>query len=820
MVRPVGFVDVTGLTVKQLLPRYSPAAALRAANHSPQARWAQIRSFRRSTKRVQEVFHAQLEDPDAAAVLSSIKTSPKVPQTLTEKIVQQYAVGLPKDKYVKSGDYVTISPHHCMTHDNSWPVALKFMSIGASKLKDPNQIVMTLDHDVQNKSEKNLTKYRQIEEFAKKQGVDFYPAGRGIGHQIMVEEGYAWPGTMVVASDSHTNMYGGIGCLGTPVVRTDAASIWATGRTWWQIPPVAKVTFKGTLPKGVTGKDVIVALCGLFDKDDVLNHAIEFVGSEETLRSLPIDARLTIANMTTEWGALTGLFPMDSVLQGWLRAKATMSALDAAEGRSGNPRFSHPRLDKVFESQLAADKGAQYAKYLYLDLNTLSPYVSGPNSVKVATPLNVLEDRNIKINKAYLVSCTNSRASDLAAAAKVFRDEAKKNGGKVPKIADGVNFYIAAASIPEQQIAEDAGDWQTLIDGGAITLPAGCGPCIGLGTGLLEPGEVGISATNRNFKGRMGSTDAKAYLASPEVVAASALSGKLSGPGWYERPEGWTEVVRGEGDGVKEEDRMITADEAFQKILDQLDGMIEAGEQNFGSNDQSSDAPSASTEVYPGFPERVEGEIIFCDADNINTDGIYPGKYTYQDNVPVEKMAEVCMENYDPKFSSLAKPGDILVSGFNFGCGSSREQAATAILAKKIPLVVAGSFGNIFSRNSINNALMGLEVPKLIQRLRETFSDKPPSKPGREITEPVGNKENQQSLDSPPPNPPTPREQQLSRRTGWTLVWGVKKSQIEVTEGQGGKKWTEKVGELPPNVQEIIAKGGLEKWVQNEIAAA
>ncbi|KAK5191168.1 mitochondrial Homoaconitase [Exophiala xenobiotica] len=803
-----------------LLPRYSPAAALRAANHSPQARWAQIRSFRRSTKRVQEVFHAQLEDPDAAAVFSSIKTSPKVPQTLTEKIVQQYAVGLPKDKYVKSGDYVTISPHHCMTHDNSWPVALKFMSIGASKLKDANQIVMTLDHDVQNKSEKNLTKYRQIEEFAKKQGVDFYPAGRGIGHQIMVEEGYAWPGTMVVASDSHTNMYGGIGCLGTPVVRTDAASIWATGRTWWQIPPVAKVTFKGTLPKGVTGKDVIVALCGLFDKDDVLNHAIEFVGSEETLRSLPIDARLTIANMTTEWGALTGLFPMDSVLQGWLRAKATMSALDAAEGRSGNPRFSHPRLDKVFESQLAADKGAQYAKYLYLDLNTLSPYVSGPNSVKVATPLNVLEDQNIKINKAYLVSCTNSRASDLAAAAKVFRDEAEKNGGKVPKIADGVNFYIAAASIPEQQIAEDAGDWQTLIDAGAITLPAGCGPCIGLGTGLLEPGEVGISATNRNFKGRMGSTDAKAYLASPEVVAASALSGKLSGPGWYERPEGWTEVVRGEGDGIKEEDRMITADEAFQKILDQLDGIIEAGEQSFGSNDQSSDAPSASTEVYPGFPERVEGEIIFCDADNINTDGIYPGKYTYQDNVPVEKMAEVCMENYDPEFSSLAKPGDILVSGFNFGCGSSREQAATAILAKKIPLVVAGSFGNIFSRNSINNALMGLEVPKLIQRLRETFSDMPPSKPGREITEPVGNKENQQSLDSPPPNPPTPREQQLSRRTGWTLVWDVKKSQIEVTEGQGGKKWTEKVGELPPNVQEIIAKGGLEKWVQNEIAAA
>jgi homoaconitate hydratase len=707
-----------------------------------------------------------------------------------------------------------------MTHDNSWPVALKFMSIGATKLQDPKQIVMTLDHDVQNRSEKNLTKYRQIEEFAKKQGVDFYPAGRGIGHQIMVEEGYAWPGTLVVASDSHTNMYGGIACLGTPVVRTDAASIWATGRTWWQIPPVAKVTFKGVLPKGVTGKDVIVALCGLFDKDDVLNHAIEFTGSEETLRSLPIDARLTIANMTTEWGALSGLFPMDSLLQGWLRAKATMSALDASEGKLGNERFSHARLDELFEHQLTADNGAQYAKSLHLDLNTLSPYVSGPNSVKVATPLNELEDQNIKINKAYLVSCTNSRASDLAAAAKVFKDAAEKNEGKIPTLADGVKFYIAAASLPEQQIAEDAGDWQTLLDAGAIALPASCGPCIGLGTGLLEPGEVGISATNRNFKGRMGSPQAKAYLASPEVVAASALHGKITGPGWYKRPEGWSGVIRGEGDGVPEEERMITADEAFDKIIKQLDSMIESAEGTFGETQQADQATTGSTEVYPGFPERVEGEIVFCDADNINTDGIYPGKYTYQDNVPVEKMAEVCMENYDPNFNAVAKPGDILVSGFNFGCGSSREQAATSILAKKIPLVVAGSFGNIFSRNSINNGLMGLEVPKLIRRLRETFSE-PDSPPASTAPiEPVGNKEEQQSLDSPPPGTTQPREKQLSRRTGWTLVWDVKKSQIEVTEGLTGKKWVEKVGELPPNVQEIIAKGGLEKWVQKEIAAA
>ncbi len=673
-----------------------------------------------------------------------------------------------------------------MTHDNSWPVAMKFMSIGASKIHDNEQIVMTLDHDVQNKSEANLKKYRQIEEFAKKHDVVFYPAGRGIGHQIMVEEGYAWPGTVTVASDSHSNMYGGVGCLGTPMVRTDAASIWATGRTWWQIPPIAKVTLTGILPPGVTGKDVIVALCGLFNNDDVLNHAIEFTGSEQTMHSIPIDDRLAIANMTTEWGALSGLFPIDAMLLSWLRAKATVSAMDPeSDSRS---KFTHAKINDLINNPLTADPGATYAKSLYLNLSTLSPFVAGPNSVKVATPLKDLEAQDIKVNKAYLVSCTNSRASDIAAAAKVFKDAAKD--GVIPKAADGVKFYIAAASLLEQAEAEEAGDWQVLLQAGAEALPSGCGPCIGLGTGLLEPGEVGISASNRNFKGRMGSTEAKAYLASPEVVAASALKGKIAGPGWYQKPEGVEKVIIGEGNGDHVQDKALSIEEALDKIIAEADGMIANAEKEmFGASAepaaQEDAAEESLTEILPGFPEKIEGEIVFCDADNINTDGIYPGKYTYQDHVSVDKMAEVCMENYDKGFGAVARAGDILVAGFNFGCGSSREQAATAILAKQIPLVVAGSFGNIFSRNSINNALLGVEVPRLVQRLRETFGDKT-----------------------------------LTRRTGWKLVWDVRRSKVVVTEGEGGETWSQKVGEMPPNVQEIIARGGLEKWVKSQIAEA
>ena len=763
-------------------------------------------------------------------LLNQVNAPPTTPQTLTEKIVQRYSQGLPDGKLVKAGDYVTLAPHHCMTHDNSWPVATKFMSIGASKIHDPNQIVMTLDHDVQNKSEKNLKKYEQIQSFAKDQGVDFYPAGRGIGHQIMVEEGYAWPGTTAVASDSHSNMYGGVGCLGTPVVRTDAASIWATGRTWWQIPPIAKVTFTGVLPPGVTGKDVIVALCGLFNNDEVLNHAIEFTGTGETMQSLPVDDRLAIANMTTEWGALSGLFPIDDVLKGWLRYKATEASMYKSPTSTASltsDRFNHERLDELFANPLKADKGAQYTKELYLDLSTLSPFVSGPNSVKVATPLADLEQQDIKIDKAYLVSCTNSRRSDIAAAAKVFKDSAVANSGKVPKISEGVKFYIAAASLPEQEAAEEQGDWQALLEAGAQPLPSGCGPCIGLGTGLLERGEVGISASNRNFKGRMGSTEAKAYLSSPEVVAASALKGKIAGPGWYEKPEEWEGVIKGEGGYAT-----YSVEDALDKLIKDAEAAIKEGEDSLagsagesaGGEAQTQDSGNESlTEILPGFPEKVTGEIVWCNADNVNTDAIYPGKYTYDDafSSDPKKMATVTMENYDPKFSSIAQPGDILVSGFNFGCGSSREQAATALLAKGIPLVVAGSFGNIFSRNSINNALMGVEVPKLISRLREASSDSDTSATGEaataSITEPA---QNSQSLDSPPPAPESkPVEKPLTVRTGWTFTWDVRRSQVVIKEGGNGETWAQKVGELPPNVQDIIARGGLEKWVQKEITA-
>lgn len=280
-------------------------------------------------------------------------------------------------------------------------------------------------------------------------------------------------------------------------------------------------------------------------------------------------------------------------------------------------------------------------------------------------------------------------------------------------------------------------------------------------------------------------------------------------------------MVLGEGNGIPEQDLAISVEEALDKIISQADSIIEGAEKSIigesaKETNKGTENEGTLTAVLTGFPERVEGEIVFCDADNINTDLIYAGKYTYQDDITPEVMAKVCLENYDPSFGSIAREGDILVSGFNFGCGSSREQAATAILAKKIPLVVAGSFGNIFSRNSINNALMGVEVPRLVKRLRETFSGKKVAQDSH-VQEP---KQNTESRDSPPPSiQASPAEEKvLTRRTGWKFVWDVRRSKVIITEGEGGETWSQNVGELPPNVQEIIAKGGLEKWVKSEIS--
>ncbi|KIM33199.1 hypothetical protein M408DRAFT_19534 [Serendipita vermifera MAFF 305830] len=698
----------------------------------------------------------------------------KLPQTFVEKVVQKYALGLSPGQIVRAGDYVMIRPEHVMSHDNTGPVISKFKAIGASRIFNPRQTVFTLDHDVQNKSDKNLKKYATIEAFARSQGVDFYPAGRGIGHQILVEEGYAFPQTLTVASDSHSNMYGGVGCVGTPIVRTDAAAIWATGQTWWQVPRQIKVELSGRLSEGVSGKDVIVALCGTFNNDQVLNGAIEFVG--DGIAELDIDDRLAIANMTTEWGALAGVFPVDEKLLQWYErmiAKQELSTFSSSRSGSAppppiHPRLNRKRLDELRSKTITSDPDAEYAAHLKLDLGSLVPHVSGPNSVKISTPLPELTAQKIKINKAYLVSCTNSRASDLAAAAAVVR-------GK--KIAPGVDFYVAAASSVVQRDAEISGDWATLVGAGARVLPAGCGPCIGLGTGLLEDGEVGISATNRNYKGRMGSPKALAYLASPAVVAASAVTGYICGP-----------------DHLQSQERFSTQAPIHSIVSTPAR--------------ETSTTETGAQPMFPGFPSSFAGTLLFAPQDNLNTDGIYPGKYTYQDDMTLEQQAKVVMENYDPSFAitvstittkigksseSNVKEGVVLVAGYNFGTGSSREQAATALKSAGVPLVIAGSFGDIFKRNAINNALICMECPELVRDLTESYT------PHR--------KRNQGGLSG-----------ELTVNPGWKIQVDMSSGSVYVTTEEGEQRFYS-VRPIGQSVQELWTCNGLEGFVVQKLQA-
>jgi homoaconitate hydratase len=579
-------------------------------------------------------------------------------QTAVEKIAQLHLDEGP-DRPLRAGDVVSLRPRHIMTHDNTAAVMKKFFAMGASGIEDPSQPVVAIDHDVQNRSDVNLRKYNEIEAFAQEQGVDFYPAGTGISHQIMVSHGYAVPGALVVGSDSHSNMYGALGALGTPVVRTDAAAIWATGEFWWQIPRTIRVVLKGSLAKGVTGKDVIITLCGLYNQGEVLNAAVEFAGAG--VQTLSMDARMTIANMTTEWGALVGWFPVDRATIQYLRHRRVVVAAE------GEPRYAEDDLRRWSTDPPGPDPDAHYAGEIVVDLDEVSPHVSGPDTVQTMHSLADIEKQRIAVHKAYIVSCVNSRLEDLECAADVLEDR---------KVADGVEFYVAAASREIQQAAEASGVWNTLLASGAQPL---CGPCIGLGAGLLEPGEVGISATNRNFKGRMGSRDAQTYLASPEVVAASAVAGYITGP----RPSTGRRPRR----SFTVREGAPTSDEA--------------------------------AEILPGFQATMRGRLVLLPPDNLNTDGIYGKDYTYREDMTPEQMAQVVMENYDPAFAGKTRAGDVLVGGWNFGMGSSREQAATALQAKGIGSIIAGSFSQTYLRNAFNNGFICIECAELVEWVRD-----------------------------------------------------------------------------------------------------
>ena len=573
------------------------------------------------------------------------------PRTAIEKIVGMHCVGWMRDIPPRAGDFVMIRPRRVMSHDNTSAIIDKFRLIAGRNAitSDPQQLVLVKDHDIQNHSTENHAKYAKISVFAERCGIRYEAPGRGIAHQVMIEEGHIRPGTLVVGSDSHSNMYGALAALGTPIVRTDAARIWYREETWWIVPRQARVTLRGEMQPGVCGKDVILALCAEFADGEVLNCAIEFAG--DGVAELSIDDRLSIANMTTEWGALAGFFPQDARLDRYLDELGLPTDHPAPE--------SDP--DAVFEVEIE------------LNLSTVSSTVSGPNTVSVTQPASSIPVNSIPINKAYLMSCVNGRLCDFEAAAARF--------GNGRTVAEGVSFYIGAASSTIEHEAKRTGVWQTLIDAGAIPLPPGCGACIGLGAGTLESGETGISATNRNFEGRMGARDASCYLASPVVVAESAACGYIAGP---PMPES---MVRA---SIQTTRSTVATDE---DVVD----------------------------IVPGFPSSISGRSIILTASDINTDGIYGKEVTYRDGVGFAEQGQYALLNYDPSFQSLVQTGDVLIAGDRFGMGSSREQAATALMSCGIGALICRSVNSTYLRNAINNGLIVITCPDLVDSLMSSI---------------------------------------------------------------------------------------------------
>ena len=604
--------------------------------------------------------------------------------TLVEKIAARHADGLAAGAVVRAGDFVSIRPRHVMTHDNTGAVIPKFKQIGATVIADPAQPVFAIDHDIQNVTPKNLEKYAKIEAFAAQHGIDFYPAGTGISHQVMVEQGYVVPGALVVASDSHSNLYGAMAALGTPVVRTDAASIWATGVTWWQVPAVAKVVLKGNLSAGVTGKDVIIALCGLFNKDEVLNHAVEFMG--DGVVNFSMAARMTIANMTTEWGALAGVFPFDQVTVNYLRSRVSEFTNDRRPGTRGpksRSGYTNSDIDAWWSDRgnLSADADAHYAIELELDLATVVPHVSGPNEVKTMVSLAEIERKHVPIQKAYLMSCVNARLEDLHDAAEVVR----ARGGSV---AAGVEFYLAAASAEVQAKSESAGDWQTLVDAGAI-------PAARLRTRASVL--VAVSCGQRRNRDQRPNDSQFQGAHGRDPVSRRCILGV--------RPPSWPASA--------------------------LAGFICAPQTYHGSHRRHRACPPRSSKTAlggsavsvessmqpPRFPPACAVALLFIDKENnLNTDGIFAGKAitAYRDDLTLwQHRGRVTFENFDPNFEHhlLAAATSVVADGTLEPDESQRRHGAEVSAA--FPCVIASKARNLQAQRVQQRLRVVFECPEL-----------------------------------------------------------------------------------------------------------
>ncbi|MDZ7393045.1 MAG: 3-isopropylmalate dehydratase large subunit [candidate division KSB1 bacterium] len=409
-------------------------------------------------------------------------------KTFAEKILSKKA-----GKEVEAGEIVEVSPDVAMSHDNTAAIAKTFYSIGVDKVFNPDMHVVILDHCVPAANEKFAQNHKEVREFVAKQGIEhFYDIHRGICHQVLPEEGFALPGELIVGSDSHSTTYGAFGAFATGIGRSEMAVIFATGKIWLRVPETMRVVITGTLPEGISAKDVILHIIGTLTADGALYKAVEFAGP--VVRQMSIAGRMVLANMAVEMGAKIGYVEPDDTTLSWL------------EGRARHP----------FQV-VTSDPDAHIEEEHVFDVSNLEPMVACPHTVDNVKP--VREVKGVKVDQVFFGSCTNGRLEDFAEVARLLRGR---------RIHPSTRMVVIPASQQVLKEALAAGYIADLVEAGAVLVNPGCGPCMGNHEGILAPGEVTLSTSNRNFKGRFGCKDAEIYLASPLTAAATALTGVIT----------------------------------------------------------------------------------------------------------------------------------------------------------------------------------------------------------------------------------------------------------------------------------------------------
>ena len=421
-------------------------------------------------------------------------------KTIAEKIFSQHA-----GTDACAGDIVVADIDFAMSQDGTSALTIDAIaSMGAEKVFDPDKVAMVIDHSCPSPIEGVSAIHAKIRAFGKKTGIHIYDWGCGVCHQLVPESGKVVPGDLVVGCDSHTCTYGALNIFSTGVGSTDGAAAMISGKLWFKVPETIKVIMNGELPRGVYSKDLILYLAGLIGVDGATYQAIEFCGP--VIDALSIDARMTISNMAIEVGAKAGLMKAD---------EKTFAFIDKRAARNGTPPARQPQA-------VEPDTDACYIQTIEIDVSEISPQVAKPHSV--GNVCGVDEVVGIPVSEGVIGTCTNGRLEDFAIASSILANRT---------IHPDCRLVVAPASRDIYLDAMSAGYIQTLVKAGACVVTPGCGPCVGTHNGVPSDGENVISTANRNFKGRMGNSNAFIYLASPATVAASVLNAQITDPRDY-----------------------------------------------------------------------------------------------------------------------------------------------------------------------------------------------------------------------------------------------------------------------------------------------